>query len=54
MIINCFLGYVGKNGLTAAVAGDIFAAPPSDNVADAIQAVKGKGKVIRNEKINTI
>ncbi|KAI1708401.1 dak1 domain-containing protein [Ditylenchus destructor] len=34
-------GFVGQNGLTAAVCGDIFASPPSTNVSDAVSAING-------------
>lgn len=38
------LGYVGRNGLTGAVCGDIFASPPSTHVSDAVELVNGSGK----------
>lgn len=43
LIFNEILGYVGKNGMTAAVCGDIFASPPSKHVSDAIEVVNEKG-----------
>ncbi|CAO4378749.1 unnamed protein product [Caenorhabditis nigoni] len=39
-------GYVGKGLLTAAVAGNIFASPPSRNVQTALEATKGKAGAI--------
>lgn len=33
-------GLVGKNGLTAAIAGNIFASPPSADVEDALEVCK--------------
>ncbi|CAD5231078.1 unnamed protein product [Bursaphelenchus xylophilus] len=35
-------GLVGKNSLTAAIAGDVFASPPSSHVSDALEAIQGK------------
>lgn len=40
---SVYLGLVGKNSLTAAIAGNIFASPPSIHVSDALEAVGGKG-----------
>ena len=39
-------GFVGKGMLTAAVAGDVFASPPSSSVFAAILAVAGSGGVL--------
>ncbi|UMM33972.1 hypothetical protein L5515_007250 [Caenorhabditis briggsae] len=39
-------GYVGKGLLTAAVAGNIFASPPSRNVQTSLEATKGKAGAI--------
>lgn len=39
---NLFLGLVGKNSLTAAIAGDVFASPPSNHVSDALEAIQSK------------
>ncbi|PIC25620.1 hypothetical protein B9Z55_018482 [Caenorhabditis nigoni] len=39
-------GYVGKGLLTAAVAGNIFASPPSRNVQTALEVTKGKGAIL--------
>ena len=36
-------GYVGKGLLTAAVAGNVFASPPSRNVQAALEVTKGEG-----------
>ena len=36
-------GYVGKGLLTAAVAGNVFASPPSRNVQAALEATKSEG-----------
>ena len=39
-------GFVGKGMLTAAVAGDVFASPSTDEVLDGIRAVAGPGGVL--------
>ncbi|WP_068300425.1 dihydroxyacetone kinase family protein [Pararhodobacter sp. CCB-MM2] len=39
-------GYVGKGLLTAAVAGDVFASPSTDQVLTGIRAVAGPGGVL--------
>lgn len=39
-------GYVGKGILTAAVAGNVFASPPSRNVQAALEATKGNAGAI--------
>ncbi|EGT30970.1 hypothetical protein CAEBREN_03626 [Caenorhabditis brenneri] len=39
-------GYVGKGLLTAAVAGNVFASPPSRNVQAALEATKSKAGAI--------
>ncbi|KAI6190487.1 Bifunctional ATP-dependent dihydroxyacetone kinase/FAD-AMP lyase [Aphelenchoides bicaudatus] len=36
-------GLVGKNSLTAAVAGNVFASPPSNHVSDALEATQSHG-----------
>ncbi|KAI6225216.1 Bifunctional ATP-dependent dihydroxyacetone kinase/FAD-AMP lyase [Aphelenchoides fujianensis] len=36
-------GLVGKNALTAAIAGNLFASPPSNHVADALEAIRSPG-----------
>ncbi|KAI6215746.1 Bifunctional ATP-dependent dihydroxyacetone kinase/FAD-AMP lyase [Aphelenchoides besseyi] len=33
-------GLVGKNSLTAAIAGDIFASPPSSHITDALETIQ--------------
>lgn len=33
---------VGKNSLTAGIAGNIFASPPSSHVSDALEAIEGR------------
>uniref|UniRef100_A0A915E1I5 Triokinase/FMN cyclase n=1 Tax=Ditylenchus dipsaci TaxID=166011 RepID=A0A915E1I5_9BILA len=39
-------GFVGQNGLSAAVCGDVFASPPSNHVSDAIRAVNSSNGTI--------
>jgi dihydroxyacetone kinase len=35
------IGLVGKNSLTAAISGNVFASPPSSHVSDALEAIEG-------------
>lgn len=46
-IIDLFLGFVGYRGLTAAVAGEIYASPPSADVSAALNyALSSAGSII--------
>ncbi|PAV65910.1 hypothetical protein WR25_13823 [Diploscapter pachys] len=39
-------GYIGRGFLTAAVAGNVFASPPSKHVQGALEATRGNGGAI--------
>ena len=43
-------GYIGRGFLTAAVAGNVFASPPSKHVQDALEATRGNGKSLDRER----
>uniref|UniRef100_A0A183BT02 Triokinase/FMN cyclase n=1 Tax=Globodera pallida TaxID=36090 RepID=A0A183BT02_GLOPA len=42
-------GFVGKNALTGAVCGDVFASPPSSAITSAVNATSGDGSVSQLE-----